>query len=163
VQQIKPTAKDALSLLLILFHGPQLCYYIPEPSFRLKIKIKTSRTVTSVCGPRFIRSGPLNIMNHFPAAWSRYLFSIFDTFIHGQINLIDTKAKCCHLLKLTCKETLRQVLEIQSLMLVFSTQLCELLPLLPSLWFMYRIYRQCVAGGCGGGVELCWRPYSVGV
>ncbi len=26
-------------------------------------------------------------------------------------------------------------LEIQSVMLVFSTQLCELLPLLPSLWF----------------------------
>jgi hypothetical protein len=42
---------------------------------------------------------------------------------------------------LTCKGTLRQVfirvyrLEIQSIMLVFSTQLCELLPLYPSLWF----------------------------
>jgi hypothetical protein len=43
--------------------------------------------------------------------------------------------------KFNCKWTLRQVfikvygLEIHSVMLVFSTQLCELLPLLPSLWF----------------------------
>jgi hypothetical protein len=48
---------------------------------------------------------------------------------------VDTKAKCRHLKKLTCKGTLRQVfrrvyrLEIQSVMLVFSTQLCELLPI----------------------------------
>jgi hypothetical protein len=53
---------------------------------------------------------------------------------HGLINYIDTKAICCHChpKKLTCKGTLRQVfirvyrLEIQSVMLVFSTQLCEL-------------------------------------
>ncbi len=43
--------------------------------------------------------------------------------------------------KLTCKETLWQVfirvykLEIQAVMLLFWTQLCELLPLSPSLWF----------------------------
>ncbi len=54
---------------------------------------------------------------------------------HGKITYKDTKAKCRHLKKLTCKETLREVfirvyrLEIQSVMLVFSTQLCELLPL----------------------------------
>ena len=53
---------------------------------------------------------------------------------HRQINKIDTKAKCRHLKKLTCIGTLRQVfirvrLEILSVMLVFSTQLCELLPL----------------------------------
>ena len=53
----------------------------------------------------------------------------------------DTKAKCRHMKILTCKGTLRQVfikvygLEIQSVMLVFSTQLCELLPLSPYLWF----------------------------
>jgi hypothetical protein len=53
----------------------------------------------------------------------------------GLINYIDTKAKCRHLKKLTCKGTLRQVfirvyrLGIQSDMLVFATQLCELLPL----------------------------------
>ena len=52
---------------------------------------------------------------------------------HGLINYIDTKAKCRHLKKLTCKGALRQSfirvyrLEIQSVMLVFSTQLCELL------------------------------------
>jgi hypothetical protein len=28
---------------------------------------------------------------------------------HGLINFIDTKAKCCHLKKFTCKGTLRQV------------------------------------------------------
>jgi hypothetical protein len=43
--------------------------------------------------------------------------------------------------KLTCKGALWQVfirvcrLEIQSVMLIFSTQLCELLLLSPSLWF----------------------------
>ncbi len=45
---------------------------------------------------------------------------------------VDIKTKCRHLRKLTCQETLRQVfirvyrLERQSVMLVFSTQLCEL-------------------------------------
>ncbi len=32
-----------------------------------------------------------------------------DSLKHGLINYIDTKAKCCHLKKLTCKGTLRQV------------------------------------------------------
>jgi hypothetical protein len=55
--------------------------------------------------------------------------------LHGLVTYIDTKAKCRHLKKLTCKGTLRPVfirvyrLEIQSVMLVFSTQHCELLPL----------------------------------
>ncbi len=50
-----------------------------------------------------------------------------DTPEHGLINYRDTKAKCRHLKILTCKGTLRQVfirvyrLEIQSVMLVFST------------------------------------------
>ncbi len=58
---------------------------------------------------------------------------------HGQINYKDTKSKWRHLKILTCKGTLRQVfvrvyrLEIQTVMLVFSTQLCVLLPLYPSL------------------------------
>ncbi len=49
---------------------------------------------------------------------------------HGLMNYTDTKAKCRHLKKLTCKGTLRQVfirvysLEIQSVMLVLSSQLC---------------------------------------
>ncbi len=60
---------------------------------------------------------------------------VIDADNHGQIKYIETKAKCRHLKKLTCKGTLRQVfirvyrLEIQSVMLVFSTQLCELSPL----------------------------------
>ncbi len=60
---------------------------------------------------------------------------------HGLIIYVDAKAKCRHLKKLTCKGTLRQVfitvykLEIQAVRLVFSTQLCEQLPLSPSLWF----------------------------
>jgi hypothetical protein len=46
------------------------------------------------------------------------------------INYIDTKAKFRHLKKLSCKGTLRQVfiLEIHSVMLVFSAELFELLP-----------------------------------
>ncbi len=66
--------------------------------------------------------------------------TVFMTWVHRLINT-DTKAKCRHLKKLTCKGTLRQVyiivyrLEIQSVTLVFSTQLCELLPLYPSLRF----------------------------
>jgi hypothetical protein len=56
-------------------------------------------------------------------------------------NFMDTNANCHHLNKFTCKGTLWQVfskvyrLEVQSVILVFSTQLCELLPLSPSLWF----------------------------
>jgi hypothetical protein len=55
-------------------------------------------------------------------------------YFHELINYTDTKAKC-HLKILTCKKILRPVfirvygLEIQSVMLVFSTQLFELLPL----------------------------------
>jgi hypothetical protein len=63
-------------------------------------------------------------------------------FSHGLINYQDTKAKCRHLKKLTyikglCGRSLSEFidLEIHSVMLVFSTQLCELLPLYPSLWF----------------------------
>jgi hypothetical protein len=57
------------------------------------------------------------------------------------INYIDTEAKCRHLKILTFIETLRPMcikvfsLDIQSDVLVFSIQLCELLPLSPSLWF----------------------------
>jgi hypothetical protein len=66
---------------------------------------------------------------------------IIISFIYknGLINYMDTKEKCRHLKKFTYKGTLWQVfirvyrLEIQSVMLVFSTQLCELLPLSPSL------------------------------
>jgi hypothetical protein len=52
-----------------------------------------------------------------------------------KIRLIEVNAKCHHLKKITRKRTLRQGfikvyrLDIQSVMLVFSTQLCELLPL----------------------------------
>ena len=54
---------------------------------------------------------------------------------HGLIKYIDTKAKFRHLKKFTCKWTLRQVfvivyrLEIQSVMLIFLTQICEMLSL----------------------------------
>ncbi len=81
------------------------------------------------------------------------LIEIWKALLHGLINYIGTKAKkvliegnakCCHLKKLTCKGTLWQVfirvyrLEIQSVKLVFSTQLCELVELSPfppvSVW-----------------------------
>ncbi len=54
---------------------------------------------------------------------------------HGVVNYKDTKRKCRHLKRLTCNGTLRQVfirdyrLEKQSVMLVFSAQLCELMPI----------------------------------
>ncbi len=74
---------------------------------------------------------------------------------HGIIRYIDTKAKWRHLIKLTCKGTLRQVfirvyrLEIQSVMFVFSTQLCELWPPTPfPVWISILYTRiQCVRGG----------------
>jgi hypothetical protein len=58
-----------------------------------------------------------------------------ETLHHGLTNHIDTEAKYHHLKKLKCKGTSRQVftrvyrLEIKSVMLIFSTQLCETLPL----------------------------------
>ncbi len=56
---------------------------------------------------------------------------------HGLINYVDTKAKCCHLKKWTFNKDFAAgvyqssytILEIQSVMWVFSTQFCELLPL----------------------------------
>jgi len=60
---------------------------------------------------------------------------------NGLFSYIVNKAKCRHLKNLTCKGTLRQLfirvyrLDIHSVKLIFSTQLCELLPLQPSLWF----------------------------
>jgi hypothetical protein len=69
-------------------------------------------------------------------------------------------------------------LEIQSFMLKYSTQFVNCCPsnllsgstlpppLPPSLCqskYSSPIYRQCVAGKGGGGVESCWRPYSAGL
>ncbi len=53
------------------------------------------------------------------------------SFKHGLINYVDTEAKCRDLKKLTYKGALRQVfIRVYRLTvtLVFSTQLCELLP-----------------------------------
>ncbi len=88
--------------------------------------------------------------------------SVSNNMSHGLINYKDTKAKCRQ--KSTCKGSSRQViirvyiLEIQSVMLVISTQFCELVPLEPSFWFnsppppspfpvsKYSLYRQCMDG-----------------
>ncbi len=57
---------------------------------------------------------------------------------HGLINYKDKRVICRHLRKLTCKGTLLEVFirvklengdTVQSVILVFSTQLCELLPI----------------------------------
>jgi hypothetical protein len=70
--------------------------------------------------------------------WQKYYHKCLH---HGIIYYTDTKAKCRHLKKLTCKGILRQVfirvyrLELQLFMLLFSTQLCKLLPFSPSPWF----------------------------
>jgi hypothetical protein len=52
-------------------------------------------------------------------------------FIRRKIRLREGNAKCRHLTKLTCNGTLRQVFIDwrQAVMLVISTQLCELLSL----------------------------------
>ncbi len=95
---------------------------------------------------------------------------------HGLINSIDTKAKCLNLEKLTCKGTLRQVfiriyrLVIHPIMLVFSTQLCELLAVTPftfplvssppplSVWISIQYTRiQCVRGG---QINICHKVPS---
>ncbi len=92
---------------------------------------------------------------------------------HGRINYLDAKAKCRHLKTLTCWGIfLWQVfirvyrLEIQSVMLVFSTQFCELLPLSPSLWFnstslpsslcekIYCVNIYCIVCKGGGGMRF---------
>jgi hypothetical protein len=86
-----------------------------------------------------------------------------DGFTHGLSNYQGIKAKCHHLKKLICKGTLRQVfvrvyrLGIQSVVLVFSTQLWELLPLSPSPWFnslplpcVHKYTRIHVYSVCGG-------------
>ncbi len=77
-----------------------------------------------------------------PPSTLPYNFSTEDVrWAQGLINYIVSKPKCRHLKQFTCEGTLQQVfirvyiLEIQSVMLVFSTQLCGLLPVQPSLWF----------------------------
>ncbi len=53
---------------------------------------------------------------------------------HGLIKYIDTKAKCRHLKTWHVMDFAAGVYQnLQSVMLISSTQLCELLPLLPSL------------------------------
>jgi hypothetical protein len=89
---------------------------------------------------------------------------MMDGFKHGLINYKDTKVKFSHLKKLTCKGPMRQVfirvyrLEIQKVMLLFSTQFWSCCPS-NLLWFsspppslrekVYCKYTriQCVRGG----------------
>ncbi len=92
---------------------------------------------------------------------------------HGLINYKDTKTKCRHLKKLTCKGTLRQVFirvhipEIQSVILVSRPSFVNYCPfnLLsgspppPFPVSTYSKYRQWIAGRRRG----CWRPYSARV
>jgi hypothetical protein len=93
-----------------------LSHQMTEEKFKIKIlNTSLSRSISIVDGLA-IFSAKLVVCNR------------------GLTSYIDTTAKCRHLIKFTCKGTLRQEfirvyrLEIQSVMLVFSTQLCELLP-----------------------------------
>jgi hypothetical protein len=60
--------------------------------------------------------------------------SVVDSIRHGLINYIDITANWCHLKKLTCKGTLRQlffrvyILEIQSVMWVFRPSFVNCYP-----------------------------------
>ncbi len=62
------------------------------------------------------------------------LYVVMVTLYHGLINYINTKAKCRHLKKFTCKGTLLHMfirvyrLVKQSVMLEFLTKFCELCP-----------------------------------
>jgi hypothetical protein len=86
-------------------------------------------------------------------------------YIQGLIKYKDTKTKCR--LYGWLIEFIDWRMEIQSVLLVFSTQLCEPLLLKPSLWFtspLPKVKVQKIQKVCGWewveGVELCWRPYS---
>jgi hypothetical protein len=92
--------------------------------------------------------------------------SVQQSFIHGIIHYIDTKAKCRRLKKLTRKETLRQVfirdsrLEIQSVIGIFDPVLWTGAPV-PSLWFNFPPppppcveYAVCKGEGYGGALGL---------
>jgi hypothetical protein len=74
-------------------------------------------------------------MNSTNFASQHFCASLSDIYHHGLINYLDTKAKCRHLKKFTCTGTLQQVfIRVYRLeILVFTTALCELLPLSPSL------------------------------
>ncbi len=72
------------------------------------------------------------------------------SFNRGLINYIDTKAKCLHIRKFYMQRDLaagffQSLQRLQSaIMLVFSTQLCELLPLQPFIWFSSPTPLPCV-------------------
>jgi hypothetical protein len=76
----------------------------------------------------FFRKGGVVVFRRKPKLYRK---AMVPGKSHGLINYIDTKASK----KLACEGTLRQVLirvfimEKQPVMLVFSTQLCDLLPL----------------------------------
>ncbi len=66
----------------------------------------------------------------------RTISSTSDMYSHGLVNYTDTKMKCRHLkkkcpIKGLCDRCFSELsrLEIQSVVLVFLSQLCELLPL----------------------------------
>ncbi len=93
-----------------------------------------NKTILQILGP-WKRDGWKKIPQNVVYVLHFSLVCQLKGLAHGLINYIDTKAKCLHLKEVTCKGILRQVfiriyrLEIQSVMLEFSTQLCELLPL----------------------------------
>jgi hypothetical protein len=80
----------------------------------------------------------MNVLQKFndDSAIFSYITRTYSSF-HGLIKYIEQSKnkKCRHLKEMTCEGTLRQVfirvhrLEISSVMLVFSTQLCELMSL----------------------------------
>ncbi len=80
-----------------------------------------------------VKKRGLKVVSHHCLQKVNHNPTLLEDYKNGLINYIDTKAKCCHLKKFTCKGTSRQVfirvyrLEIRSVMLVFSTKLCELL------------------------------------
>jgi hypothetical protein len=97
---------------------------------------------------------------------------------HGLINYKDTETKCRHLKKLTCTEGLCSRCLLESIDCRYSQSCWYFRPSVvnycpskllsgssppPFPVSKYSIYRQCVPGVGGWGVESCWIPYSAGV
>ncbi len=126
----------------------------PPPAFGLVYEgaIGQPRKITSPCNPPCQDAKADRLVNQislYRSIWWRALLVVEDTLLNESFLVVGdrgcrawTNKIYRHQSKmLTCKGTLRQVfirvyrLEIQPVMLVFSTKLCELSPLYPSLWF----------------------------
>jgi hypothetical protein len=101
----------------------------------MEVKPNCNLSIVTKQGNSIFRTGfhEEKILQNAASVYASTFCSLQEKHRHGLINYVDTRAKFLHIKNLTCKGTLRQVfirvyrLEIQSVMLVFLTQLCALL------------------------------------